>query len=170
MAIKYPPVSIECGIECPPVSQTLLIQGDNLSPCIIYRAFLNTGGSYCTMCTLCSGAVIAIIALTTVWCMLRRRRSCCKMDGGDNTAAQTAMPTAPTTTIALLPPSVPPPTTLSPSMFMNEGPPTDIELALFRIQEKERQRHLHHLHQQQQEEMQRRVENLTPGIQQYPVA
>ena len=53
-AIKYPPVSIECGMEYPPVSQTLLIQGDNLSPCIIYRAFLNTGGSYCTMCTLCS--------------------------------------------------------------------------------------------------------------------
>ena len=54
-AIKYPPVSIECGMEYPPVSQTLLIQGDNLSPCIIYRAFLNTGGSYCTMCTLCNG-------------------------------------------------------------------------------------------------------------------
>ena len=53
-AIKYPPVSIECGMEYPPVSQTLLIQGDNLSPCIIYRAFLNTGGSYCTMCTLCT--------------------------------------------------------------------------------------------------------------------
>ena len=42
-------------MEYPPVSQTLLIQGDNLSPCIIYRAFLNTGGSYCTMCTLCNG-------------------------------------------------------------------------------------------------------------------
>merc|ERR1719458_206490 len=24
-----------------------------LSPCIIYRAILNTGGSYCTMCALC---------------------------------------------------------------------------------------------------------------------
>ena len=50
--------------------------------------------------------------------------------------------------------------TLSPSLYVNQGPPTDIELALFRIQEKERQRHLHALHQQQQEEMQRRVENL----------
>ena len=55
-AIKYPPVSIECGMEYPPVSQTLLIQGDNLSPCIIYRAFLNTGGSYCTNSTLCNGS------------------------------------------------------------------------------------------------------------------
>ena len=53
-AIKYPPVSIEFGIEYPPVSHTLLIQGDNLSPCIIYRAFLNTGGSYCTNSTLCT--------------------------------------------------------------------------------------------------------------------
>ena len=50
-------------------------------------------------------------------------------------------------------------------MFMNEGPPTDIELALFMIQQKERQRNLHHMHQQQQEEMQRRVENPPPGIQ-----
>ena len=57
--------------------------------------------------------------------------------------------------------------TLSPSLYVNQGPPTNIELALWRIQEKERQRHLHAL---QQEEMQRRVENLTPGIQQYPVA
>ena len=53
-AIKYTPVSIEFGIEYPPVSHTLLIQGDNLSPRIIYRAFLNTGGSYCTNSTLCS--------------------------------------------------------------------------------------------------------------------
>ena len=27
-----------------------------LSPCIIHRAILNTGGSYCTMCALCTGA------------------------------------------------------------------------------------------------------------------
>ena len=67
-AIKYPPVSIECGMEYPPVSQTLLIQGDNLSPCIIYRAFLNTGGSYCTMCTLCS-------ALMDSWAQWSRIKS-----------------------------------------------------------------------------------------------
>ena len=62
-AIKYPPVSIECGMEYPPVSQTLLIQGDNLSPCINYRAFLNTGGSYCTKSTLC----IAAPCLSVIW-------------------------------------------------------------------------------------------------------
>ena len=59
-AIKYPPVSIEFGIEYPPVSHTLLIQGDNLSPRIIYRAFLNTGGSYCTNSTLCIGSLISV--------------------------------------------------------------------------------------------------------------
>ena len=53
-AIKYPPVSIEFGIECPPVSQTLLIQGDNLSRSSVYRAILDTGGSYCTICALCN--------------------------------------------------------------------------------------------------------------------
>ena len=67
-AIKYPPVSIECGMEYPPVSQTLLIQGDNLSPCIIYRAFLNTGGSYCTMCTLCSAmSEVPFVLFQTDW-------------------------------------------------------------------------------------------------------
>ena len=50
-AIKYPPVSIEFGIESPTVP--LLIQGDNLSPCIIYRAISDTGASYCTICALC---------------------------------------------------------------------------------------------------------------------
>ena len=64
------------------------------------------------------------------------------------TAVQEAMPSAPLTTAALPPTSAPPMATLS--------PPTDIELALFMIQE-------------QEEEMKRRLETLTPGSQQYPV-
>ena len=75
---------------------------------------------------LSSGAVIAIIALISVWCMLRKRRSCCKMDGGDNTAVQIAMPTAPLTTTTT--PSAPLPTpmaTLSPSLYVNQGPGMD---------------------------------------------
>ena len=55
-ATKHPPVSIEFWIKYPTVPQTLLIQGDNLSPCIIYRAFSDTGGSYCTNCALCIGS------------------------------------------------------------------------------------------------------------------
>ena len=58
--------------------------------------------------------------------------------------------------------------TLSPSLYVNQGPPTDIELALFRIQEKERLRHLHQLHQQYQDGEQRRLEALGP--QQYTTA
>ena len=53
-AIKYAPVSIEFGKESLTVPQTLLIQGDNLSPCILYRGISDTGASYCTNCALCS--------------------------------------------------------------------------------------------------------------------
>ena len=35
-AKNYTPVSIEFEIECPPVHQTPLIQGYNLSPCSVY--------------------------------------------------------------------------------------------------------------------------------------
>ena len=89
--------------------------------------------------------MIAIIVIIAAWCMILRR---CKMNGGEN-----AIPTAPQPSGALPPPlTVPQPT--APSMSTNPAPPTDIELALFRMQE--RQRHLHHLHQQQQQkEMQR---------------
>ena len=99
-----------------------------------------------------------------------RRDRCCKMDGGENTAVQIAIPSAPQTTTTMPPPSAPlPMATLSPAGYMNQAPPTDIELALFRIQEKERQRHFNHLLQQQKEGMQRREETPLPGIQQYPV-
>ena len=53
-AIKYAPVSIEFGKESLTVPQTLLIQGDNLSPCILYRGISDTGASYCTNCALCN--------------------------------------------------------------------------------------------------------------------
>ena len=34
----------------------------NSSPCIIYRAFLNTGGSYCTKSTLCNALLLFSLA------------------------------------------------------------------------------------------------------------
>ena len=125
---------------------------------------------------LSSGAVIAIIVMVVLWCLLRRRDRCCKMNGGENTAVQIAIPSAPPTSITMPPlttTTMPPPSTtlpmatLSPTGYMNQAPPSDIELALFRMQEKERQRHFNHLQlqlQQQNEGMKRREET------QYPVA
>ena len=116
-----------------------------------------------------SGSVIAIIGMIAVWCIMRKKR-CCREERGVSPSVQIAMPAAPQTTAALASPSAPPMTMASPAplMLTSQAPPTDIELAILRIQEKERLRHLHQLHQQYQDGEQRHLE--APGPQQYTAA
>ena len=128
---------------------------------------LHVEGVHQISLVLSSGAVIAIIVMVAVWCLLRRRDRCCKMNGGENTAVQIAIPSAPPTMSTMPPPCTTlPMATLSPTGYMNQAHPSDIELALFRMQEKERQRHFNHLQllQQQKEEMQRREETQYPVV------
>ena len=112
---------------------------------------------------LSSGAVIAIIVIIVAWCLIRRRDNCCKRNEGEN-SVRIQIPSAPQPTAALLPP-------------MPSAPPSDIELALFRMQENEKQRQLQQNHLQlhlQQQEVQRQSQAMTPGRQlalanQFPV-
>ena len=116
-----------------------------------------------------SGSIIAIIGMIAIWCIMRKKK-CCKEERGESPSVQIAIPAAQPTTAALTSPSAPPMTTgsLAVPTLMNQAPPTDIELALFRIHEKERLRHLHQLHQQYQDGEQRRLE--APGLQQHTAA
>ena len=107
-----------------------------------------------------SGAVFAVIVFIAAWCLLRKKKTCCKENGGDSPSVQIAIPSAPLSMTSPTPPNAPVNMANLPSnMLMNPAPPTDIELALFRAQEKERQRQLHQLQQPSQ------PETLPPALQ-----
>ena len=56
---KLSPCIIRVCDRISTLSQTLLIQGDNLSTCSVYRAILDTGGSNCTNSALCIVAIVS---------------------------------------------------------------------------------------------------------------
>ena len=56
-----------------------------LSPCSKYRAILDTGGSYCTICALCNARVIVIFFVGAN--NSDSRRNFCDLDIGDGHAA-----------------------------------------------------------------------------------
>ena len=56
-----------------------------LSPCSKYRAILDTGGSYCTICALCNARVIVIFFVGAN--NSDSRRNFCNLDIGDGHAA-----------------------------------------------------------------------------------
>ena len=59
-SLNYTPVSTtECWRFMPQFLSEYM--GILLSPCIVYRAILNTGGSYCTMCALCTAVCSTVL-------------------------------------------------------------------------------------------------------------
>ena len=107
-----------------------------------------------------SGATFAVIVFIAAWCLLRKKKNCFRENASDSPSVQIAMPSAPFPMTPVHPPNAPVSmVNMAPSMPTNPTPPTDIELALLRMQEKERLRQLH------QQEKACQPESLSPGLQ-----
>ena len=111
--------------------------------------------------------MIEVTNIRYAWRLIRRRwDNCCKKNDGESSSVLIQIPSAPQPIepCSLCSPAV------APSVPMNMAPQTDIELALFRVQDNQKQKQFFQQNQlqmhPQQQDVQQQLEALTPGRQQ----